>query len=244
MVVHDLILSSGVSLLDRVLDGGLHTGRFTHVYGEAGSGKTTLALQFVNAACGLGVCITFINSEMSSPLERLKQITGKEFVDIEDLVRIISPKSFIEQGAVIDDLEFYAKHNTKLIVIDTLTKLYRAALEDKSVNYAAHRELNTQAGILKGLARHRDIAVLVLNQVRGSMKKGHDFEPVAGNILAYWSDSVIRLRKGKSKGERIVERLMPEESPRGETLYLAQTGFVTERNLQEGLQELGESTEE
>lgn len=228
-----MILPSGVSALDRILNGGLTTSRFTHVFGEAGSGKTTLALQFVSAACRLGIRVAYVNSEATSPLERLGQITGKSFTDVEDMIRLISPKSFEEQGAVIDDLELYAREGTRLVVIDTLTRLYRAALEDKTTNYVAHRELNMQAGILKGLARQKDIVVLVLNQVRGAMKKHKDFEPVAKNILDFWSDYVIVIRKRKKQGERLLERLFPEGDSAKETLYLTQDGLATRPEQQE-----------
>ena len=133
-----MILPSGTSTVDRILDGGLSTGRFTHIFGEAGTGKTTVALQFVNTACRLGVRTVFINSESSSPIERLEQITCKCFDEIEDKVRVIAPKSFNEQAGVIDDLELYALENTKLIVIDTLTRLYRIILENRKTTYAAH----------------------------------------------------------------------------------------------------------
>jgi len=178
-----LILPSGVSLLDRIMNGGLNTGIFTHVYGEAAAGKTTFGLQFVRAMCRQGIGTIYINSEATSPVERLEQMTGKQFNDLETLVKIFLPKGFSEQGVLIDDLELYIRDDMRLIVIDTLTKHYRLALEDKKTNYANHRELNRQAGVLKGLARQRDVAVLVLNQVTSKMKGSNDFEPVAGNIL-------------------------------------------------------------
>ncbi|UCE09980.1 MAG: AAA family ATPase [Candidatus Thorarchaeota archaeon] len=224
MVKGDLILPSGVSSLDRILNGGLSTGHLTHVFGSASAGKTTLALQFVAGACRLGIRVAYINSETTSPLERLSQITEKEFTELEDTVRILSPKTFEEQGAVINDLELYAREETQLIVVDTLTRLYRTVLEDKTANYAAHRELNMQAGILKGLARQKDMAVLVLNQVRGSLEETKGFVPVAHNILDYWADYAIRMTRGTRKGERHLERLLPEDG-------FSQTVFITERGF-------------
>ena len=224
-----MILPSGVSLLDRLMNGGLNTGIFTHVYGEAAAGKTTFGLQFVRAMYRQGMGTIYINSETTSPIERLEQMIGKSFSDIETLVKIFVPKGFSEQGVLIDDLNLYIRKNTRLVVIDTLTKHYRLALEDKKTNYANHRELNRQAGVLKGLARHNDIAVIVLNQVTSRLKGFDDFEPVAGNILDYWSDYVIHMRPKKQQGERLLKRIAPKGEASEVVLHLTSSGFSTER---------------
>ncbi|MFX1261968.1 MAG: ATPase domain-containing protein [Promethearchaeota archaeon] len=224
----DLILPSGVSVLDRILNGGLSTGLFIHFYGEAASGKTTVALQFASAADRIGARTIYINSESASPIERLEQISGKEFEHIKDKMMILSPKDFEEQSALIDDIELYAHDETRLVVIDTLTRLYRSVLDDRDTNYLNHRELNRQAGVLKGLARERDVAVLVLNQVRGSMDGTEGFEPVASNILDYWSDYILKMRVGKRTGERILKRLRPESEPSMCRLFLTERGLALE----------------
>jgi RecA/RadA recombinase len=225
----NLILPSGVSLLDRILNGGLNTGLFTHVYGDAAAGKTTLALQFVKNARRLNLGTIYVNSESTSPVRRLEQMTSLSFRDIENLVKILAPKGFNEQGALIDDLELYLRENTKLVIIDTLTRYYRVELEDKKTNYVKHRELNRQAGVLKGLARNHDVAVLVLNQVRSKLKGVDDFEPVAKNILDYWSDYTIKLRVARGSGERAIKRVAPEGEFSDGLLYFIESGFSSER---------------
>ncbi|MFW9805292.1 MAG: ATPase domain-containing protein [Candidatus Thorarchaeota archaeon] len=224
-----MILPSGVSLLDRIFNGGLNTGLFTHVYGDAAAGKTTLALQFVANAHRLGFGTIYVNSESTSPVLRLEQITGHSFGDVEDIVKILAPKGFSEQSVLIDDLELYMRDNTKLIIIDTLTRYYRLELEDKKTNYANHRELNRQAGVLKGLARNHEVAVLVLNQVRSRLKGMDDFEPVAKNIMDYWSDYEIKMRVTKRTGERIIKRITPEGEFSDGRLYLVKGGFSSEK---------------
>jgi RecA/RadA recombinase len=225
----NLILPSGVSLLDRILNGGLNTGLFTHVYGDAAAGKTTFALQFVTNAHRLDMRTIYVNSETTSPVRRLEQMTKMPYGDIENMVKVLVPKGFNEQGALIDDLELYLRENTKLIIIDTLTRYYRLELEDKKTNYAKHRELNRQAGVLKGLARNHETAVLVLNQVRSQMKGVDDFEPVAKNILDYWSDYSIKLRVARGPGERLIKRVTPEGEFSDGLLYLIESGFSSER---------------
>ncbi|KXH70232.1 MAG: hypothetical protein AM326_12385 [Candidatus Thorarchaeota archaeon SMTZ-45] len=228
-VVLNLILPSGVSVLDRILNGGLHTGFFTHVYGDAASGKTTLALQFVKNAHRLNLGTIYVNSENTSPIERLEQMTAQPFSEIQGMVKILAPKGFNEQGALIDDLELYLREDTKLVIIDTLTRYYRLELEDKKTNYERHRELNRQAGVLKGLARNHKVAVLVLNQVRAQIKGMDDFEPVAKNILDYWSDYTIKLRVARGPGERIIKRIIPEGEFSDGRLYLIKSGLSPDK---------------
>lgn len=225
----NLILPSGVSLIDRVLNGGLHEGLFTHVYGEAAAGKTTLALQFVGNAHRLGFSTIYVNSENTSPVRRLEQITSQSFGDIEIAVKLLAPKGFNEQGILIDDLELILREDTKLVVIDTLTRYYRLELEDKKTNYVKHRELNRQVGVLKGLARNHEVAVVVLNQVRSKLKGVDDFEPVAKNILDYWADYTVKMRVAKGTGERIIRRVKPEGEFSEGRLYLVESGFTSER---------------
>jgi len=220
-----LILPSGLSLLDRIMSGGLSTGILTHVYGEAAAGKTTLALKFVGELCRQELGTIYVNSENTSPVERLQQITGEKFKDLEPFFKMLAPRGFLEQGVLLEDLELYIRESTKLVVVDTLTKHYRLALEDKRTNYSNHRELNRQTGLLKGLAQNHDIAVLVLNQVTASMHGINDFEPVAGNILDYWSDYVIKMRIGRTQGGRILQRLVPGSENLEEELFLTTEGF-------------------
>jgi RecA/RadA recombinase len=228
-----MILPSGVSLLDRIMAGGLHSGQFTHVYGAAASGKTTLGLQYMKTAQRLGYRTIYINSEAGSPIERLEQIAGERFTELQTKITMLIPHAFREQGALIDDLELYIHEDTKLVVVDTLTRLYRVGLDDKKTNYAAHRELNRQAGFLKGLARQRDIAVLVMNQVRGSFNTHDGFEPVAKNILDYWADYEIKIHLGRTTGERILEKRKPENGEEKQRLYLTMAGFAPEHDMKE-----------
>ncbi|MEM4734280.1 MAG: ATPase domain-containing protein [Candidatus Thorarchaeota archaeon] len=220
----NLTLPSGIQSLDELFDGGLPFGKITHVFGEAASGKTTLALQFVSSAYTSHIKSVIVYTEPSSPIERLEQITGRRYEDLQDMVLLLVPKDFQQQGIVVDDLELYAA-DRRLIVVDTLTRLYRVALSDKESTYAAHRELNRQVGMLKGLARYHGTAVLVLNQVRARMGDENDFEPVARSIMEYWEDLSVKMHMGALPGERIIERLIPKTNNCTRRLALTSRGL-------------------
>ena len=82
---------------------------------------------------------------------------------------------------------------------------------------------------MKGLARNHETAVLVLNQVRARLEGTGDFEPVARNILEYWSDYTVKMRVARGTGERIIRRVVPEGEFSDGRLYLIDRGFSTER---------------
>ncbi len=222
------VLSSGLGCIDRLLEGGLRGGQLIHIYGEAASGKSTLAYVFIRAAYRMGGASVLLNCETSSPVERLEQVLERRIRDVQDHLRIFVPKTFEEQAELIDDLDLYLPENTMLVVVDTLTRLYRASLEDKESNYRIHRELNRQMGILKGIATQRGLPVLVLNQVRAALNGDESrFEPVAKSIMAYWADVVIRMEVGNLRGERIVSRTDRKGKRSVCRLVLTQDGLVT-----------------
>lgn len=227
-MLDNLILPSGISKLDRVLGRGITTGLITHIFGRAGVGKTTFALSFVKSVLDLGDRVIYINSETTSPVERLEQIMSRKYEEYANQITLLLPKNFEEQNTIIEDLDLYVKDDTRLVVLDTLTRLYRTMLDDKKTNYVIHRELNRQMGFLKGLAKQKDIGVIVLNQVRAKMDEPEGIEPVASSIMDYWSNYVIRLRAKREVGARLIERLEPEGDPSNVVLYLTSQGFAAE----------------
>ena len=101
------------------------------MYGKAAAGKTTLALQFVSSSLRLGFDTIYINTEASSPVSRLEQMTGRTYTELEGQVKILAPKGFQEQGVLIDDLDLYAREEVRAVVIDTLARYYRLTLDDR-----------------------------------------------------------------------------------------------------------------
>mgnify|MGYP000147322899 CR=1 FL=1 len=74
-------LPTGCAGLDELLGGGVEPGALTLVYGEPGSGKTSLALQLSREVLNNGgKSVLFIDTEGLS-MERLKQVCGDEALD-------------------------------------------------------------------------------------------------------------------------------------------------------------------
>lgn len=180
--------------LDRLLEGGLPRGHLSLVYGEASTGKTTLSMQCAVSASKVSCKTLYIDSDQSFSHQRLLQIVGPENVDACEDIIIFLPQSFLEQSRIVESLENYVTSRVGLIVIDTVTYLYRIALGGSGV-FNLNRELNRQLAYLVELASRHDLAVLVTGQVRSTVDGlGWKIEPVARRTLFHWPKIVLRLK--------------------------------------------------
>jgi RecA/RadA recombinase len=195
--VVELVISTGVKGLDSLIENGLPFKSIIHIYGESGTGKSTLAIQCAKNCVLKGWKVLVLDNERTCSSERLKKICETKFAEIAESIFVYEPSSFKNQAETIDDLEKYVSDKTKMIIIDTFTTHYRLALTEKSKeNVLLNKELNRQMAILKNLAIQFDLIVLITNQVRGSLKGGktkNGIEPVAAAILNYWADYEIQL---------------------------------------------------
>lgn len=131
-------LSSGVPGLDRVLSGGLTCDRLYLVEGEPGTGKTTLALQFLNEGVRQGESVLYITlAETKVELCAVAQSHGWDMdgIHIEEILPnedVLDPAqqytifhpSEIELGTttrrILDAIE---RHKPKRAVLDSLSEL-------------------------------------------------------------------------------------------------------------------------
>lgn len=188
-------IPSGCGSLDRFLEGGLPPGGITLLYGEAETGKTTLAMQYATNSARMGYKTFFVDSDGTFSPERLSQIASTDFEETSALIILAEPSTFQEQTRIIDYLEESVGGRFGLIVFDTITSLYRFELGDKKETFRLNRELNRQAATLAQIAKTLEIPVLLTSQVRSVLDLGEaSVEPVASRVLKFWSNVVISLR--------------------------------------------------
>ena len=121
------------------------------------------------------------------------------------------PTTFQEQIITIDHLDEYITKKFGLIVVDTITSLYRTELGSSKQTFALNRELNRQVAILAQIARAHKIAALIISQVRSIFVEGQvGVEPVATRVLKFWSDVVLNL---KHTGQTRVMKALLEKHP-------------------------------
>ncbi|MGB9959507.1 MAG: AAA family ATPase [Candidatus Bathyarchaeales archaeon] len=182
--------------LDKILDGGFSLGELGLIYGEAETAKTTLALQCAVNCAGMGYKTLFIDCDGTFSTRRLSQIAYGNFGKIAELIILARPTDFKEQMFVVDNLANYLTKGFGLVVIDTITSLYRVEIAEKpEKRFQLNRELNRQMAWLAQIARTQKIAVLVTSQVRSVFDEVLvNIEPVATRVLKFWADIIIAMK--------------------------------------------------
>lgn len=132
------VLSTGIAGLDDILSGGLQAGRLYVIEGEPGSGKTTMALQFLAEGVRLGESVLYITlaesaSELTSVAEshgwdmtgiRVHEVIGDESqLDPAQQYTMFHPGE-VEMGETLQQiLAAVREHKPVRVVLDSLSEL-------------------------------------------------------------------------------------------------------------------------
>jgi DNA repair protein RadB len=205
-------IPTGSKTIDEYLGGGLPAESISLIYGEAETGKTTLAMQCAVSCAKQGNKTLFIDCDDTFSVQRLSQVTAKQFTEMAELIFLTKPHDFREQAAIIDQLARYVANNFGLTVIDTLTSLYRLRVsESPSKTFELNRELNRQLAVLAQTAKIKKIAVLIISQVHSVLDEvSASVEPVATRVLKFWASTIIALKP--TENPQIVEMTL-EKTP-------------------------------
>ena len=180
-----------VSTGSKDLDGlfNYDSSTLTTIYGEAATGKTTLALLLTIAQARKKKVLS-IDTENGFSSERLKQLTSDYKDFIGNIVRV-HPASFEEQEKIILNIpeKFFSA-----VVIDTIGFFYR--LEVKQDPYKTNKSLDVQLRKLTELAK-KEVFVLMTNQVYASLDG--KINVVGGEMMKNWSRCLVALSKNPRK---------------------------------------------
>jgi len=224
-------ISTGCSSIDRLLKGGFPVDCVSLVYGEATTGKTTLAMQTSIECARKNFKAIYIDADQSFSHQRLSQIAPSDARELGSRIIIFQPATFSEQSSLIEGLENYLMKVTKLVIVDTVTSLYRASLGSAERTFTLNRELNRQIAYLAETALKHHLSVVLTSQVHSSVdSQGWRIEPVARRILFHWPKVKLFLKPtGKADvKEAVLER--PSSSPEEEVrCYYT----LTEKGLEE-----------
>jgi DNA repair protein RadB len=189
-------IPSGHALLDKFLNGGYEKGIITTIYGPSGSGKTNLCLLPLIWAAGHGKKIIYIDTEGSFSVERLKQVT-RHYKEVLENVIFFRPTNFSEQKKVFAHLKKFVNKKIGLIVVDTISMLYRLELGNTKDIYEVNSSLGQQISLLIEIARKFKIPVLIANQVYADFHEKDKVNMVGGDLLKNGSKCLIELRNIK-----------------------------------------------
>jgi circadian clock protein KaiC len=176
-------VSTGLPKLDLLLGGGLEQGTSTLIVGPAGTGKSSLASQFVSAAVDRGDrgAIFLFEESASNMLHRsdglnlgIRKAMNDGAVTLQQVDPAeLSPGQF--SAAVCKEVEAGAK----VIVIDSLNGYLNAVPDERFLTTHLHE-------LLTFLGQHQVLTVLVAVQqgmLGGHMSSAMDASYIADNVL-------------------------------------------------------------
>jgi len=188
-------LSTNCSSLDKIMGGGIPKGQVTLIYGEANTGKSSLALQCAVDCAKKNLKTIFIDSDNTFSTIRLSQIANNDLDYVSPLIFIIKPRSFHEQSLLLENLDEYVSKNIALIIVDTITSLYRLELGTIEKTLILNRNLNRQIAYLVQTANSHNIVVLLTSQVRSVIQDNQkQMEPVAKRVLKFWAHNILNFK--------------------------------------------------
>ncbi len=192
-----VLFPCGADGVDELLDGGFRSGSLSHIYGEAGTGKSTFVLQTAFRALENGYKPVFIDAEGFNP-DRFSQISRRDEL-VESLI-YKEVESFEEQSRTIGDIENIAEL-ADIIIVDSLTRHYRFESDEAS----SYDRLVDQLAQLKSMVKRYGLAVIFTNQVYNDPDSG-DLYPVGGRLIAKWSNLIMRLESDGDQYRAVVEK--------------------------------------
>jgi len=219
----------------------MECGEITLLYGEAATGKTTSAIQAATSAARNGMKVIFVDSDNSFTQQRFNQIAGVDAKSLSELIMLFFPDSFENQRTLVESLGNYVSPSLGLVVIDSMSTLYRAAFSKTENIFDLNRDLARQLAYLADLTLSKRIACLITSQVHTRLKPvGAQIEPVARRTLIHFPKTIIRVRNTSNPivKEFALERLRGADIVEGRCfLTLSERGFeemnIPERASQE-----------
>ena len=191
-------VSTGIETFDSFLDDGFECDVVTTIYGPAGAGKTLFCMLAAIEAVREGRKVIYIDTEGGFSVERLKQLDDDYDLILKHMV-FLHPTSFDEQKKVFEKLKKLVSDEVGLIVIDSISMLYRLEMGKSDQVYSTNKEMGLQISYLSEIARKRNIPVILTNQVYADFDDKGKVRMVGGDLLKYGSKCLIEIKRENSK---------------------------------------------
>jgi len=235
-----LRLTTGSSMLDKLLGGGIESQSITEFYGEYGSGKSQICHQLcVNVQLppeegGLGGAALYIDTENTFRTERIFQMAQNVGLDPKEAVKkIIFAEAYTSdhQMFLLENADKVIKENgVRLIIVDSLTSHFRSEYLGREMLAERQQKLNKHMHRLIRLARGFNAAAVATNQVmsKPDVFFGDAIHPVGGHIVAHTSHTRVFLRKSARGPVRIARLVSSPYLPEGEGIFR-----ISERGIED-----------
>ncbi len=222
---HVETITTGSDGLNKILGGGIQTGKLTEVFGPFKSGKTNLShtiavtVQLPKNKGGLDGSVAYIDTENTFSKEKIKRIATRFGQDTSRILSCLYHSriySSDHQSQMIQKAETLCKtRNVKLIIVDSLMALMRN--EYVGIGMLAKRQqvLNNMIHGLSRIAETYNCAVLLTNQVATKMMGMFAADDaIGGNIVAHGCHFRVMFKtKGFSSNNSLKRRAVIVDAP-------------------------------
>ena len=201
------------------------------VYGEAATGKTTAVIQAAAAIASKGFKVVYIDSDRSFTQQRFDQIASRRSADVSELITLFFPENFSEQRKIVESLENYVTGKLGMVIVDSISSLYRAAFSGPESVFNLNRDLSRQVAYLGELASSHKIACLITSQVHSRLQPPTaDIEPVARRTVFHFPRIILRINKTPKPRVRefVLERVDGADTARNSCLVSLQEGGLAD----------------
>jgi len=189
------MISSGLQKLDKFLSGGIPDGVIVDIFGENGTGKTLLLLQFLINSIKNGGNVLYLDTTGGFRPERILEIQKESQIEINLLEKITVSRitNTSEQIKSISDLE---ASNFSLIVIDNITDLFSYEYQKVESAFEKNSLFMKYMHKISNFAITKKIPIIVTNMIR--TRDGKEIENMQ-NAIDPFTHIKIHLFKNASK---------------------------------------------
>ena len=120
------LLSTGITALDAVLDGGIRMGWLSEISGQAGCGKTQFCMTLAAHALVKGFSVFWIDTENSFRPKRLMEILGGHALAFDN-ISIASCSTLDEMMVSLNSVSIHCETSSikSLIIVDSVAAVLR-----------------------------------------------------------------------------------------------------------------------
>src|SRR5205823_8377843 len=131
---------------------------------------TIVSLTYAVEMTRKGFRVVYVHADQSFSAQRLERMIGG--LQFAEKIVLFQPEDFKDQVEIIENLENVLTKTPGLVVVDSITGLYRADNGGSEKIFARNGEVNRQLAHLNSLAARFKLWVLLTGQVHSTASGG------------------------------------------------------------------------